>query len=536
MFCNKSHTFSEDEKKFDKYLKDYGEKQREYSSLNINCSYHPTIFGSQKGMLKSSRYHTFLSELAKGSYLKNNRTKETSQCYEGFMSKSFSTIDTQVTYSEVKNISGNFIIKEHDRDSKLHQLAERLLEEPNLERDSHGKGNNLQNTITRSFQEILSSENSTQLQTSKELWNLKANNLDKVLNEQNIGKGSYEERHNLQNMITRNVSEFLSNKNSTKLETSKELWNLKVNGLDKVHNRSNSIDKHIKNCYECIKKISERFGDILHCNKNKSVQSYYATSIVKKTEFDIIDKKINNTISTDSVSVIGHFLNTSHGNNGSQNRLLFINNSENLNNKFSSEENDDYSYYIRSDRQCSLRNLFSSSEVSKDKKYLYNIAKKQSKSLRLEFTYDQVIKDEEYKEWLKRNNFLNYTRYCTTNSSEISRLMDQEELSLNYSAITSEVPLRYSTQFTLDNELHQSQSEYYRDGNFMDIHCYNIYEMIIYEHLVVIHFLKFFTSYFSVRRIRKLTVNDHLIQIIFFAFCYCVFIFVKNSGIAILIN
>lgn len=84
MFCDASHSFWDDEKKFDKYSTKFAEKQlqRERTLLNLDFSYQPTIPGTKQGTFQSSKYRTFLSELEMGSFLKKDGCTETSQCYE----------------------------------------------------------------------------------------------------------------------------------------------------------------------------------------------------------------------------------------------------------------------------------------------------------------------------------------------------------------------------------------------------------------------------------------------------------------------
>lgn len=501
MISDDHHNFWQDKRNIDDDLKQYKEQPVErHVPLNFDhFNYESSKLEAKPDIAKSSKYHKFLSELAKGSFLKtNNLTAETSQLFEGVVRQRISGGDAQLSYSQifaVKNISGTFIMNRNNKGPQI-DLANRFLEEANY-------------------------------------WNAsKENNFYHKMLEQHVR--------------SKNVEHYLLNNEPNTFKT-KETFEF----APKLHNFRNqlyksalvskkpakSIQKHINNCYECIRKISEDFDDILKCGPNFTERSTIAKSTVtKKSRFDHYDRGSTVSDSNESTSITGRFLNTTHANNGSKNEIIFKNRSEILRKDISIEEINDYSYCFKADKHCNLKNRYTSLVNSKDQKRITKTREEHNVPQTLDITWDPDIKEEEYLEWLKRNNLLSYTSYCKSHNSDIARSMISEcpQKLLRYQ---KEDPLRYPSLMSFDIPPFRYESEEdVKENKFMEIQFYNMYEMIIYEHLVVINFLTFFTSYFSARRIRKLSLNDHIVRIVFFAICYGVFMFVKNSEIALMIN
>lgn len=510
MFSSTPDKFRDDDREFEEILRQYSENARQDRYKRVNFDDFSYQLGTQKEALNSSKYGTFLSDLANGSYLKSkNRSAEKSQIYEGYMTTQVSGRESQLSYSEVyavQNISGTFEVNRNDRGPQLKDVRLKFLEDSDY--------CNVSRSERKLYQELIH-----------------------------------------RNICAQSLQQYLLNEGTPNFNTGEKLSRRSTpyNIVDDFEFKplspkaNASIDKYITNCYDCIKKISEGFDDILYYNNGFSERYPYdfvrnnKSSLKKKTRFEDSEKKSDKSDSTNSMSITGHFLNTSHVNNGSQNRVIFKNNSENLSRNFSSEDIDDYSYYLRTDRYCSLRNLYSSSDYSKDKsgnrKHKKQHQQQQQQSMVspvLDFLRNPVIREEEYREWLKQNNLLKYASCSITNSSTIGQ---PTENLLDYSTLSTDVPLKYNSLLSMDDYFFRcSSEENVKDQKFMEIHCYDLYEMIIYEHLVVINFLTFFTSYFNVRRIKKLSLNDHLLQIIFFAICYGIFMFVKNSEMTVIIN
>lgn len=442
----------------------------------------------------NNRYQSFLSELANGVFLKShNGSSEKSQIYEGFVAKRVSDWDQQLSYSQVfsiRNVSGTVMMnKSHD---EMNDYEERF---PNL--SNYG-----------SF-----SRNEKNLQQEVTHRNFYIQNLQQGLFNEDEVKIDKAEKYNTKSnfhKFERNI-QYFSNIS---------------------YKQDISIDKYISNCYDCIDKISAGFDDIIYYGN--SLREEHPVDILRRSQapdhkalgYDHFHTENDKSDSNESISITGHFLNTALANTGSQNRVIFKNNSANLGANYSSEDIDDYGSYMRRKEYCSLGNLYSTNDISG-----LGETQKQSKlsliSQRMETLDDPVFEEKEYKEWLIKNNLIKYTTYSNTNSFIESR----------YSAPNTEMPTICKSISSLDDYIiHCSTEEDISDRKFMEVHCYNIYEMITYEHLVVINFLTFFTSYFSVRRMYKLTINDHIFQIIFFALCYGIFVIIKNSHVGLTIN
>lgn len=295
--------------------------------------------------------------------------------------------------------------------------------------------------------------------------------------------------------------------------------------LKSLPNHGHCIENYVRNCNDCIGKRTDLFADIhLKDYHRKDISNVDfarrdGRSVPKKISFGNANTVTKST-SSGSISITGHFLNTTHNNRGSQNKVLFQQRSENLSRTFSSEDIDDFSYCLKADRYCSLRNLRSISDYSKEK-FGSEKSRKQLKNTWMSTDYkvsiDPVIKDEEYQAWLIQNNVLKY--------SDLTRS--------NISAVSQPVTKGFETYSTIGREIIlnkvASPSNKIDENRLMEVGYYNIYELIIYEHIVVIKFLTFFTSYFRLRRIKRLTYSDRILQILFFTLCYGVFEIVRAS-------
>ncbi|KAG5899231.1 hypothetical protein JTB14_035416 [Gonioctena quinquepunctata] len=266
---------------------------------------------------------------------------------------------------------------------------------------------------------------------------------------------------------------------------------------------------------------------IVNLDLNAPLETLVETSICYGRDTKFVHESVDD-IRTRSFENI-QFLNTKVTPSGLINKILYKNDSRNLANNFSEEDLCGCSQPFLSERYLSLRNLYSYTCLeSGEFKYPHHTLPKTSGlcGLRYDSGVDFRITDDEYKLWLKQNDFVKYTDYSvTTKSSSVSRKTtseDHADASTSSSAVLDLVPLPSddrSRKMHLNMELLES------------VNPQQFYQLIIYEHVAISNCINFFSCYFSTKRLKKLSIPDRIIQLLFFVMCYYVMVFLDGSGI-----
>lgn len=287
-----------------------------------------------------------------------------------------------------------------------------------------------------------------------------------------------------------------------------------------IYKPSNSITKYPVNSYNCINKVSAEFEELLLGDRlrRKSYSDFvHSLSTIRQMLGESSDITL-----TESKSITGQFLSTPRSNK-SNNKIIYKNKSDILNRNFSSEDTENYSTSFKTDKYCNISNIYTRNDLTEHKKKLESLRKLYRLCPRDGFSLlkEMEFNDAEYVEWLKQNDFLKYTNY----SKESTNSMLLPDNFLNYCLHNNSTSLKRKSLLSMEKYNFESKLN---DEKFMDLRYCNVYELIIYEHVVIINFLTFFTSYFNVQRLRKLSMTDHILQIIFFALCYGIFVIVQN--------
>lgn len=233
------------------------------------------------------------------------------------------------------------------------------------------------------------------------------------------------------------------------------------------------------------------------------------------------------------------------------NKILFKTDSKDFENSYSLEE----LHFFMPERYKALQNLYSSniientqeqnkSEQSKPRYNFQTLPNKNSKSHMKFFDSGSHIKitDDDYKKWLKEKNFLKYTDCAKSSVSSVTFKSISQKI-VNYSITPFCKPNREKkkSRTSIMNKSHQiGFSNFANAGTipsltnstdnykFVDIEYNNLYQLVIYEHIVISNLINFYCS-FNATRIRKLTIKDRMYQLMFLVFCYYVLLFMNNN-------
>ncbi|CAG9864172.1 unnamed protein product [Phyllotreta striolata] len=204
----------------------------------------------------------------------------------------------------------------------------------------------------------------------------------------------------------------------------------------------------------------------------------------------------------------------------SNNKILYKNTSENLENDFSTYNLGGLSTCLLPNRCMVFGSMPSYLYLKKFSRYTSKNTFPNSSShfgARLSKKIEIEIDDKDYKKWLEDNNLIKYAKSINSDSNSIAT-----------DGTTSLISAPENPPFT-----HRSapKIEQVFANNAFDFNFDDYYELFLYEHLVVLNAIHFFSYFSRMDRLKQLTAHERCLQVFFFFFCFYVLAFISESGV-----